>query len=303
MKILLAVDGSEYSGLAARFLACLNLSADDEITVLHVMFWYPLYYEQEYYYETLKEIKQKLAPKILDAALDILKSVKAKVSTAIEEGSPEQFIIEAADSSNTDLIVMGARGIKGIKSLFIGSVTRSVAHNTPKPVLVIKPNKCQPAEKLEILFATDGSDHAVDTGKLLARIPFPDNAEIRILNVIAAPFSLNIPETLYPGINERIVEIETRAREMEFKNSERIVEQARECFAKSFSKVEVLSAVGDPSTEILREAESAGSHIIAVGCRGMRGLKGIMGSVSRNVLTHARCSVLIGKMCKDQISH
>jgi nucleotide-binding universal stress UspA family protein len=136
----------------------------------------------------------------------------------------------------------------------------------------------------------------------LARIPFPDNAEIVILNVISAPFCLNIPETLYPKINERIVEIETRAREMELKNSERIIGQARDYFARGFSKVDVLSAVGDPSTEILRAAESAGSRIIAVGCRGMRGLKGIMGSVSRNVLTHARCSILIGKMCKDQTS-
>ena len=302
MKIVLAVDGSAYSDLAARFLACLNLSADDEITVLHVMFWYPLYYEREYYYETLKEIKQELAPKILDAALDILKPVKAKVSTAIEEGYPEQFIIEAADSTNADMIVMGARGIKGITSLFIGSVTRSVAHNSPIPVLVIKPAKCGPADRLKILFATDGSGHAVDTAKLLARIPFPDNAEIRILNVISASFSLNIPETFYPGINERIVEIETRSKEMEFKNSERIIGQAREYVARRFSNVEVVSAVGDPSTEIVRAAESAGSHIIAVGCRGMRGLKGIMGSVSRNVLTHARCSVLIGKMCKDQTS-
>jgi nucleotide-binding universal stress UspA family protein len=295
MRILLAVDGSDYSDLAARFLTCLNLSSDDEITVLHVMSWHPLYYEREYYYEPLREIKQEIAPKILDAALDILKSTKAKVSTAIEEGSPEQCIIEAAGSSNADLIALGARGIKGITSLLIGSVTRSVAHSSTKPVLVIKPPGCRDADRLKILFATDGSAHALETGKLLSRIPFSDNAEIRILNVISSPFSLNIPEAFHPGINERIVEIETRAREMEFSNSERILGQAREFLSKSFKKVEVVSEIGDPSTEILRVSEGSGSHIIAVGCRGMRGLKEIMGSVSRNVLTHARCSVLIGK--------
>jgi nucleotide-binding universal stress UspA family protein len=90
MKIVLATDGSEYSELAVRFLACLNLSPDDEITVFHAVSWYPLYYEKEYYYETLKEIKQEIAPKILDRALYILRPVKAKISTEIEEGSPEQ---------------------------------------------------------------------------------------------------------------------------------------------------------------------------------------------------------------------
>lgn len=299
MKILLAVDGSEYSDLASRFLTCLNLSPGDEITVCHVIFWHPLYYAEAYYYETLREVKKEVAAKILDAALAILNPVKARVSTAVSEGPPEQCIMEAAASSHADLIVMGARGIKGIKSLFLGSVTRSVAHKATKPVLVIKPAACAPAAGFKILFATDGSDHAVDTGKLLARLPFPDNAEIIILHVIAAPFDLHIPESFHPGIHERVVEVETRAREREFNNSERVLGQAREYLAKRFSNVDAFSEVGDPSSEILRVAESAGSHIIAVGCRGMRGLKGLMGSVSRNVLTHARCSVLIGKTCND----
>ncbi|MCL5022631.1 MAG: universal stress protein [Nitrospirae bacterium] len=298
MKILLATDGSEYSELATRFLSCLNLSPDDEITVFHVIHWYPLYYEREYYYETLKEIKREIAPKILDTAFAILKSAKAKISTAIEEDTPEQCIVEAADSSGMDLIVMGARGIKGIKSLFIGSVTRSVAHNSSKPVLVIKRPGCGSPVRLKILFATDGSDSAADTGAFLSELPFPDNTEIAILNVISAPFSLNIPEVLHPGINEHIMEIEAREREMEFRNSERVAELAREHLSKRFKKIEVLSEVGDPSTEILRVSETLKSDIIAVGCRGLRGLKGIMGSVSRNVLTHAKCSVLIGKMCK-----
>ena len=94
MRILLAVDGSKYSDLAARFLACLHLSADDEITVLHVMFWYPLYYEREYYYETLKEIKQEIAPKILDAALDINHyKLSVRQSSAINHAGVAEFLI------------------------------------------------------------------------------------------------------------------------------------------------------------------------------------------------------------------
>ncbi|NOZ68981.1 MAG: universal stress protein, partial [Deferribacteres bacterium] len=41
MKILLATDGSEYSDEAARFLTRLDLSADDEIVVLHALSWTP----------------------------------------------------------------------------------------------------------------------------------------------------------------------------------------------------------------------------------------------------------------------
>lgn len=300
MRILLATDGSEYSELAARFVLCLNLSPDDEITVFHVIFWYPLYYETGYYNETLKEIKQEIAPKILDRTLDILRPLRAKLSTAIEDGFPEQCVVNAAASHDFDLIVMGARGIKGITSLFIGSVTRSVAANSARPILIIKPPGCGAVGRpLKLLFATDGSAHSADTMGLLSKIPFPDSTEVTILNVISTPFLLSIPETYYPVINERVLEIEDKAREMEFRNSGRIIDTARGCLVKRFNKINVLSEVGDPSAEILRVSEEAGSDIIAMGCRGLKGLKGIMGSVSRNVITHSRCSVLIGKMCKE----
>jgi nucleotide-binding universal stress UspA family protein len=85
---------------------------------------------------------------------------------------------------------------------------------------------------------------------------------------------------------------------MEFTESEKIIELAREYLNKRFKHIHVLSKVGDPSTEILKTADSMEADIIAVGCRGLRGIKGMMGSVSRNILTHSKSSVLIGKTCK-----
>jgi len=81
-------------------------------------------------------------------------------------------------------------------------------------------------------------------------------------------------------------------------NSERIIEQAREYLRGRFNNINVLSKEGDPSTEILEASEELKTDIIAVGCRGLRGIKGMMGSVSRNILTHSKSSVLIGKTCK-----
>jgi nucleotide-binding universal stress UspA family protein len=70
---------------------------------------------------------------------------------------------------------------------------------------------------------------------------------------------------------------------------------------KRFSNIRELSRVGDPSSEILKTAEETEADIIAVGCRGLRGIKRVLGSVSRNVLTHSKCSILIGKMCEHSM--
>jgi len=299
MKILLATDGSEYSEGAARFLTCLDLSPDDEITVFHAVSWVPFLYDKESYYSSFKQIKKEIASRILDTALEILKPVNARISTAIIDGSAEYYIPRMAVESDKDMIVMGARGIKGIKSFFIGSTARSVVINSSKPVLVTKLPVYDRTDRIRILFATDGSDYSIATGEFLSSIPFPDNTGVTILNIIWSAFS-DIPERFAVEVNERIKDDIAKTRTIEIAESERIVEQARKYLSKRFKNTTVLSRIGDPSLEILETAERLKTDIIAVGCRGLRGIKGMLGSVSRNILAHSKCSVLISKACKER---
>jgi|MudIll2142460700_1097286.scaffolds.fasta_scaffold01098_7 nucleotide-binding universal stress UspA family protein len=294
MKMLFATDGSEHSERAAKFLTLLNWSPDDNITVFHAAYWIPFRYDEEFYLGTLKEIKKEIATRILDSALDILKPVKAKISVSIVEGSPELCIVDSAADADMDMIVMGSRGIKGIESVFIGSVTRSVVINAAKPVLVVKTPIFSKSGKIKILLATDGSDYAQTTAEFLCSFPFPDNTEVTILNVIWSNI-FDIPARFVMDTDELIKNLEAGTKTMEFTSSEKIIAPVREHLNKRFENIHVLSKVGDPSTEILKTAETIGADMIAVGCRGLRGIKGMMGSVSRNILTHAKSSVLIGK--------
>lgn len=296
MKILLATDGSACSEGAARFLTCLDLTPEDEITVFHAVSWVPFLYDRQSYIEALKEIRKEIAPKILDATLDILEATGAKLSSAIVDGAAHYYIVDAAVSSGMDMIVMGARGVKGVESLFVGSVTKSVSMASPVPVLVTKLPACSRTKKMKILFAADGSEHSVAAGRMLTRIPFPAGTELTLLNVIWSDFS-DIPERFVLEVNERIKEVVAETRSAELREAERITEEARENLAAKFTDIRVMTKVGDPSAEILKAAEAIQADLITVGCRGLRGIKGMMGSVSRNILANAKCAVLIGKQC------
>ena len=298
MKILLATDGSEYSEEAAKFLTCLNFTPDDEITVFHTVSWVPFLYDEEAYCSALKEIKKEIAPKVLDAALEILKPVPAKVSAAIIDGSPEEYIVNIAAEADMDLIIMGARGIKGIKTLFVGSVTRAVAGRSAKPVLIVRAPIGERKCGMKILFATDGSEYSIATGAFLASLPLAEDTELTVLNVIWSEYS-DIPERFSLEVNERMKELVANVRKIEFERSEEILEETVGVLSKRFKHINVLSQIGDPSEQILKTAESFNADLIAVGCRGLKGMKGLMGSVSRNIVTHAKCSVLIGKTCTD----
>lgn len=295
MKILLATDGSEYSEGAARFLTRLNLTMDDEITVLHAISSVPIKDDRESYYVSLREIKQYIAPKILDSTINILRPINSRLSTAIIDAYPDKGIIDVAVESGADLIVIGARGLKGIKSFLIGSVTRAVAINSPLPVLIIKPQQLETKGTMKVLYATDGSDYSKKTGKILTSIPFPDDTEVTILNVNPADH-ISIPDRFLVEVGERVKETVARIREVEATRSDMIVKEAREILGKRFEKINVSIRFGDPSIEILNEASTMKADIIAMGSSGLRGIKSMLGSVSRYVLGHSECSVLIGKM-------
>ncbi len=291
MKILFATDGSECSEAAAKFLTRFRFTPRDEIVILHVVTEVP--YDDDYRAQ-IRHVIKKVAPKILNASMRALRPLEAKISSVEEEGPPDATIIRVATDSSADLIVMGARGLKGIKSLFLGSVTRSVAINSPTPVLVTKPAPYGTAEKMKVLFATDASLSSQSTAGLLASMPFPEDVEVVLMNVAWSAAS-DIPERFIMEIDERIKKDVAMARTLELAESERIIQEARAKLSKRFRNIHAIAKGGDPSMEILNEAETVRPDLIAIGSRGMKGFKGMLGSVSRRILGHAQCPVLIGK--------
>ncbi|MEJ2683173.1 MAG: universal stress protein [Candidatus Sulfobium sp.] len=291
MRFLLATDGSEYAEDAARFLARFDFSVQDEIAVLHVVAEIPF---EDDYHAQIKQFIKRAAPGILRKAAEILKPVKARVITMEEEGYPDKTIMDMAVNADTDLIVMGARGIKGLKAFFLGSSTRSVVINSPKPVLVVKPTGWGGEGPLKILFATDGSGPARATGDLLTAMPLPDDTAVKVINVAWSAVS-DLPDRLVMEVDEKIKETVARVRTQEAEGAGSIVNEAEQLLQRRFSNVERVIERGDPSVKILEESEKWKADIIALGTRGLRGIKGMLGSVSRRTLGHAGCSVLAGR--------
>jgi len=294
MKILLPTDGSEYSETAAEFLTGLDLSHNDEITILHVIKDDPFEDNADYHYAKIREIRTLVAPNMLNSVMNILKSVPAKLNTVLMDGYPDKCIVDKAVDSNVDIIVMGPKRLKGIRSRIVGSVTKSVSVMSPKPVLIVKPSRVESPHKMKILFATDGSDYARKAGEIITLIPFPDDVEITVLNVITPAF-YDIPDKFMTNVDARFREDIKKYSSAELQESEKIIEQTTKHLGNKFSNIDKLTKVGDPSDEILHTANELNTDIIVVGSKGMGGFTGIVGSISRYILSVAECSVLIGK--------
>ena len=294
MKLLLATDGSEHSEGAARFLARFDLSALDSITVLHVVPGIPFPHGGSPYAAALMQLGEEIAPGIIEGTARMLKGLQSSVSTLVTTGHPADAILSVAAQTCPALIVMGSRGMKAMGSLLLGSVTRAVAINSPCPVLVVKPPQDVRTGPLNVLFATDGSDCARETEKLLVSIPFSEDTALTVVNVSPSAY-MEIPDRLYPEMDDLIKKIVAGMMEVESKHTEEVLDQARTALKDKFRNVSVLMKSGDPAEQILQAAKETGADVIAFGSSGMRGVRGMLGSVARNVLGQADCSVLISK--------
>ena len=61
-----------------------------------------------------------------------------EVKTIFKEGHPAQTIAEVANEEGYDMIVIGSRGLGGLKKLFLGSVSNAVLQEATTSVLIVK---------------------------------------------------------------------------------------------------------------------------------------------------------------------
>jgi len=291
MNILLATDGSAFSEEAAAFLALLDFTEEDKIHIFHVVTAEP--YEDDYRQQVLWAIK-RIAPRILNSCKERIRHTKATLLEEEGQGVPEEEIARKAADLDVDLIVMGARGVKGITSMFLGSVTRAVAALSDRPLLVTKPCPEGIGSPLKVLFATDGSGAAAATETALGKIPFPKGSELTVLNIAWSALA-DIPDRYAMEVNDALKTELAKIREKESDRAGRIVDQAKAALSGRFTAVHGIIKGGDPTEAVLKTAHEMQADLIAVGSRGLKGMKGMIGSVSRRLLGRAPCGVLIGK--------
>ena len=135
-NILLAFDGSDYSRKALTYAANLAEQYGAMLWLIHVFAHTSdlLGYED---YEKLFAKRKSAGQVIVDEALQKLNKSTLKVRTELLEGPEVESILQAAQSSQADLIVMGSRGLGAVKGLLLGSVSRRVIHYATCPVMVV----------------------------------------------------------------------------------------------------------------------------------------------------------------------
>jgi universal stress protein A len=139
-KILVPVDFSHHADAAVAYALELGQAFKAEVDVLHV-FRRPVEIFSPYELALPPSVTEDLQAAVrrqLDVAHQKVKQAGLKGDALVREGDPATIIADEARDLGTDLIVMGTRGLSGLKHVLMGSVAERVLRTAPCPVLTIR---------------------------------------------------------------------------------------------------------------------------------------------------------------------
>jgi len=290
MRVLIATDFSPHAEDAVKIVKRLALPSGSTVRLLHAI--EPFADVATLNPAAITAVTDAAVAQIereLDRAALTLRAPGRDVETVTVLGRVADAIVEEAESSKADLIVVGSRGRHELKSALLGSVSAEVVDRAPCPVIIARGPTLRKA-----ILAEDGSETAAAGARFLAGSTALSDLEVRVVSVVDAPF----PSVL----NGSDAAIGTYAAIQAYYDS---LPALREATAKiAQERAGTLVAAGLNATSEVREgnvadkliaaAAEAHADCIVIGSHGRTGLTRLfLGSVARAVLFNAPCSVLI----------
>jgi len=234
-----------------------------------------------------QEDVQRAAEARLAETAAALKEKATEASTFLALGTPSQVIVDRAAAVAATAVVIGTRGLTGLRHLLLGSTAQRVVHGARCPVLTVHPGDLGRHRAIRtILVPTDFSrdaDLAIHTAhRLLA--PLERDARLILLHA----FNLPIEYTAYGPIPTSVSYLQDTGLE-----AERRLYETAELLQREGLAIDTVAREGDPAHVIAEEAQKRGADLIAMGTRGLSGLRHLLlGSTAERVVEYAPCPVM-----------
>ena len=280
-KIIIGYDDSEFSSAAVCEASGWIRRHGGTAILAHAVF----FSEEEFIsMPDQREQRFKLGSNMCSIARDDMSEklgLNGNLLTVVCEGEPHEVLVDIARTKNADLIALGTHGRKGIKKIFMGSVTSRVLQSSPCDVLIVKKSGDCDGQYQSILLSYDGSPFSKKALSRACELAKIDGSNVTALYVIPR----------YEEMLEFISSSSIR---------ENIAMDARKVLAEAVNfatdlgvtlKTEI--ADGIEAEKIVETARKLKSDLIIKGTHGWIGFnKAIIGSVIENVIINAPCPVL-----------
>lgn len=172
MKAVVGVDSSPESLHAIRMVGRLKFT-QPQLQLIHVIErlspeeWANKPQNANDLLTQFLRLQEKEGQDWLDKATAVARDFQLPAEAALKYGSTvANQLLQAAQNTQADLLVIGSRDESAFGKLLIGSVGRKLVTSAPRSLCITRTDLTQSQEPLDAVFATDHSDYAsrcVDT--------------------------------------------------------------------------------------------------------------------------------------------
>ncbi|MFB6122765.1 MAG: universal stress protein [Haloferacaceae archaeon] len=208
-RILLAVDGSECAHRAANFGVELAAAYDADVEALFVVGGKST---------SPPGVDSGVSPRergerVLDEVASTGADAGVDVDTRLDEGRPPAVIVDRAEETDADLVVMGQQGHTGLGKRLLGSVLMRVLRQTDVPVLAVPAGATDDVPEFgDVLVPTGGSDTSKQAAPYGADVARRFGVPLHLLRVLDVRKEAGIFDA--GGVSETYVDrLTDRARE------------------------------------------------------------------------------------------
>jgi nucleotide-binding universal stress UspA family protein len=283
VNVLITTDGSDAANESIHRFCQLSPSGVSSHTVLTVDEMQAYGIIDSVDQAEMDRLQHANGQRILGLAKDILGQYGIEAKYVERAGQSADTILNFAEDTKADLIVIGARGSGALTRILIGSTSDAVVSHAKRSVWVVRPDASHADPSApHITVCYDGSDAAKRAVAMVRTMGFPSRCRITFVSFVRRPE--NLPEEIiYDSKQQEQMRHELQSLTDQFPSDGPAIELL----------VEETKHVGHGLVDCAARNHSA---LIVVGDKGRSAIaRFLIGSVSRFVLHHAPCSVLVVK--------
>lgn len=142
-RIVVGTDGSETAGEAVRQAVDLAKLAGAQLSIVSAYEPVSKRRVEEEKEGAPSDVQYEIGPRedvnlVLDSAAAAARKEGLEVQTHPVEGDPAEAILDVAEETKADLIVVGNKGMTGARRFLLGSVPNNVSHHAPCSVIIVR---------------------------------------------------------------------------------------------------------------------------------------------------------------------
>lgn len=290
MLILFATDGSTGAGQALSLLTS-SFEPDDveTVEVISVALQVPAP-DRAAAHVLIEQRHRDAAEQLVHAAAERLRAAGFEAVEKVLAGHPAETIVTHAIATRPDLIVLGTRGLSGLRRRVVGSVSGKVCQYAPGSVLVAR--TAGPIRS--VLLGYDASPDADEAIELMARLPLKEDAQVVVCSAydVVRPLRFGVAPTMVAQVDGAYHDSLRWAREA----AEAMATTAERHLLERGVPATHRTAPGPAHEQLAIVASELSADLLVVGSRGLSEIQRFfLGSTSASLVTHPPTSVLVAR--------